>query len=201
MKRPLVTVKTLTARVRDGEPIGIPENALITPAAEDWLRSAARSVKRVAAESGESEKRGALYIVGDDNTPTIRTLLPLLERSCGKVRMLPCYGKIEGCMDAIEKMCRNLAECNRRRGVVVVGIASIAACVANKFPWVRAATIAKPSELFDLQHRLGANALAIDPSQFSLRQLQATIESFARDDSAIEPVIEAAIKRAGAGGR
>lgn len=196
MKRPLVTVKVLVALARNGGPIEIPDGALITPAAEDWLRGATRSVKRVAATRKSASPKATLYIVGDDKAPTVRTLLPLLERSQGKVRMLSCHGNIDGCMLAIEDMCLRLAECPRRRGVVLVGITGIAACVANKFPLVRAAVLSKPSSLFDAQRRLGANALIIDPGRFSLRQMQATIESFAVGSSESEPAVDEVIRRA-----
>ena len=64
------------------------------------------------------------------------------------------------------------------RVVIVVENGAIASCVANKRAHVRAAVIARPSELRMLQRELGINVLIVETGRFSIHHGRAMIEAF-----------------------
>lgn len=192
MSRPLVTVNTLLAQVREHGAIELPEDALITPAAADWLHGARVPVQRTnGTAAGVSGP--AVYVVGDARSPVVQTLRPGLERQHGGLKFLPCHGHIGGLCDALHEACSGLASCSRRRGIVVVEDGAIASCVANKYPHVRAAIVVKPSALFGLLHNLGVNLLILETGHMSLRQMQATIDGFLAGKAAVHPDVAAGL--------
>lgn len=193
MSRPLVTVKTLLAQARERGALELPEDALVTPAAADWLRGCRLPVRRVGAQTATQEDAPTCYVIGDSADPYLQTLLPQLERRYAGLHFLPCNGNRIGLLAAIRKLCAALAESQRRRGVIVVGQGAIPACVANRRAHVRAAILSQPSELPGLMRELALNVLIIERGRMSLRQAQASIEAFFAGKAALDPVIAAAL--------
>lgn len=194
MSRPLVTVKTLIAAARDAGEIALPENALITPAAADWLQTTRVPVKKVGAEAPPSSPRAAVYVVGDANCPVVQTILPGLQRSRDGVEFLPCHGRLAGLLDAVRQTCELLRECSQRRGVVLVEHAGpTVSCVANRTPGVQAAILPQPSALFGLMRRLGVNMLILETGRLSVAQLRASLDTFLAGKVELDPTITAAL--------
>jgi hypothetical protein len=196
MRRPLVTVKTLLTQSRECGEIELPEGALITPAAVDWLRSCAVPVRRAEAVESARGNEPTVYVIGDAAKPYMQALLPILERKYPSLEFLRCHGCCEGLLAAVKTMCAGLDESDRRRGVIVVQNGALPSCVANKQTHVRAAILSQPSALFALQRELGINVLIIEEGRISLRQAQATIDAFLTGKTRLDPVIAAALSGA-----
>jgi len=194
MSRPLVTVKTLLAQARNGNGrlIEIAEDALITPAAADWLSSRGLAVSRVAPDAA-ALTAPVLNLVGDANHPRCQTLLPLLERSLGGVVFRPCRGHRAGLLEAVQQTCAAVAADGTRRGVVVVRDGAIVTCLANKHPAIRAAVVRGPAQLSALVSELGLNLLVLEHSVLSLRQMVGLIETFARAKPQLDPIVDKAL--------
>ncbi len=196
MSRPLITVKTLIAQSREGTAINLPADAIITPAAQDWLQATRLPVRRNGAGPRVPAASPTVYVIGDAKDPTMQTLLPVLERQHDSLTFLPCQGHLAGCLDAVRRMCEGLSQCSRRRGIVVVRVGGIVSCVANRNPNVRAAVLTRPSDLYGLQKDLGINVLVLERERLSLRQMQASIETFLAARSSVDPAVEAALSGA-----
>lgn len=200
-RRPLITVNTLTTQLRERGAVELPADALITPAAQDWLRGTRVRVHRVGAATGAGgcDGNGAVsapprvYVVGDAAVPVMQALLPGLERQIPGLRFLPCHGHMAGLMAALHETCTALGGCTRRRGVVIVRNGADVCCVANKYPRVRAAILAAPSALLSLQTELGANLLILERDRMSLQQMRAAIERFVAGPAHVSPVIAEAL--------
>lgn len=193
MSRPLVTVKTLLAQARERGAIELPDDALVTPAAADWLYGCRLPVRRVGAQTAAPEEAPTRYVIGDAADPYVQALLPQLERQNTGLEFLACNGNRVGLLAAIRKLCAALAECQRRRGVIIVGQGAIPACVANRRSHVRAAILSQPSALAGLMRELAPNVLIIERGRISLRQAQASIQAFFAGKAALDPVIAAAL--------
>lgn len=193
MGRPLVTVKTLLAQSRERGAIELPAEALITPAAADWLRGSRVPVRQADGVDTQPDHQPSHYLIGDPADAYLQALLPTLERRDPELEFLPCNGDRQGLLDAVRKMCAGLAERPQRRGVIIVGSGAIPDCVANKCAHVRAAIAAAPSALFSLQQELGINVLIIERGRTSLHQARGMIETFFRGPTRLDPVIEAAL--------
>ena len=213
MSRPLVTVSALIAQARERGRIELPADALITPAAQDWLRGSRFPVQRTAPQRPAPDDAPTYYLIGDAADPYLQALLPGLERRFPGLRFLPCHGRCEGLLAAIDQMCAGLrcgAACGAgaaaaeragraRRGVIIVSSGAIANCVANKHQHVRAAIVCQPSALLPLLRELALNVLIIEKERTSLRQAQGLIDTFFNAaQSAPAPAVAAAL--AGAGG-
>lgn len=191
--RPLVTVKSLLAQARAQGAIELAEDALITPAAADWLATTGVPVRRAASGEQTTPREPALYLVGDAAHPTCRTLLPMLERAHGPVTFWPCQGCRAGLVAAVQRTCAALAEDSRRRGVVVVRSSALVSCIANKHPAVRAAIVSRPAQLAGLMREIGLNLLILEHETVSLRQMAGLIDAFLRGATGFDPGVEAAL--------
>jgi hypothetical protein len=196
MSRPLVTVKMLIAQSRDRGSVELPANALVTPAAADWLRSSRFPVQHLDADPPPTARRPTAYLLGDAADPYVQTLLPALQRRHDDVRLLPCNGRLSGLLSALGQMCAGMKEGSQRRGVIVVNSGAIASCVANRHAHVRAAIVTQPSALFTMLRELGINVLIVEKGRTSLRQAQAMIETFLSAETQVNPAISAVLSGA-----
>ncbi|MCP4246196.1 MAG: hypothetical protein GY778_04025 [bacterium] len=196
MSRTLITVKTLIAQSRRDGAIELPADALITPAAADWLAATRLSIARLdrpdPAEATD-RRQPTVYLIGDAAHPNIRTLLPIWERRYGGVAFHPCRGHRVGLLEAVATTCRALAECSCRRAVVVIKNVALVNCLANKHAGVRAAIAPRPSALHGLVAELGINMLLIENERMSLSQVQAVVDRFLSAKTTIDPLVEAAL--------
>ncbi len=197
MTRTLVTVRTLVEQVRTHGRIELPADALITPAARDWLRGTHLRVATRPASASGPPTGPVVYFVGDARQPDVQTLLPTLERSYPRLRFLPYDGQIAGLLAAVRAACAGLSECSQRRGVVLVSDGAPVCCLANRFAGVRAAILAAPSALFGLIRALGVNLLILERPRMSLAQIRAAITSFVAGRPSIAPEIAAALAATG----
>lgn len=179
--------------MREQGEVELPADALITPAAEDWLRSSVVPVRRAVVAEQPIESEPVIYVVGDAHNPVLQTLLPALQRRHQSAQFLPCNGNLAGLLDALRRACEGLAACSRQRGVVLVRDGAIANCVANKCAKVCAVIVSRPSAPFELVHNLGMNLMILETGRMSLRQLQATIDGFLAGKTSVDPEIEAAL--------
>jgi hypothetical protein len=196
VNRPLVTVKTLIAASRARGEIELSADALITPAAADWLRGTRVPVRRVDVAGPGRDEAPTVYLIGDEAQPDMQTLLPGLERRYPGLAFLPCHGRRSGLLAAVREMCDGLREGSGRRGVILVSNGAVPNCVANKYAHVRAAIVSQPSALFALQRELGINVLVFERGRLSLRQTRATIDAFLTGKTDLDPEIEAALSGA-----
>jgi ribose 5-phosphate isomerase RpiB len=195
MSRPLVTVKTLLAQVRDGEPLMLPPDAIITPAARDWLQTARVTVQSADAPPPAAPKAPTRYVIGDPKCPTVATLLPQLEREHAKLDFRSCQGRLDCCLQHLCAVCKGLAECDQRRGVVLVADGSVVSAVANRHPQVRAAVVQRPSALSGIMQCLGPNLLVLETRQLAVRQIAALMNDFFRARPRTEPCVAAALEQ------
>ena len=200
MARTLVTVNTLATQARQRGEIILPADALITPAAADWLATTRVPVRRLTGEGSSTappDDNPNVYLVGDAAHATIRTLWPQMRRRWPHAALRPCNGNRTGLLEATLDVCRSLGTCSRHRAVVVVKSVAIVACVANKFAHVRAAIAARPSAMFGLIEELGVNMLLIENEQMSVTQMLGLIDRFLAASPRVDPRIAQAIASAG----
>lgn len=187
MGRPLITVNTLLAMERHGE-IVLPTDALITPAAQDFLHGTRTKVRHVDAEPVVSDQPRR-YVCGDAHCPLIKAVLPGLERDYPSLEFSSCEGQVGVLLPSLAKICADLTECDQRRGIVLVEKTALVGCFANKYPKVRAAAVESPAVLFDLMRGLEINLLMINPAKVAMRQMRAMIDTFFTGKTSLAPEI------------
>lgn len=190
MGRPLITVNSLLAMERHGE-IVLPADALITPAAQDFLLGTRTPVRHVDAQPVISDQPKR-YFCGDVHCPLIKTMLPGLQREYPNLAFSSCEGQVGVLLPSLTRICSGLSECNQRRAVVVVERTALVSCFANKYPKIRAAVAESPVVLFDLMRELELNLMILNPAKLALRQIRAMIDTFFAGKTSMAADVQAA---------
>ena len=93
MSRTVVTANLLEEQRRQGREIVVPRDALLTPAARDWIREHAHPVTwtdgRSSQGGGGGETAASLGVAGDLSQPALRSLRIELERIAGNLEEVP----------------------------------------------------------------------------------------------------------------
>jgi len=176
MTRTVVTAQRLIAMARERGAIVLPGNALITPAAADWLLTAKVPVTQEGA-APPVPAEPTFHLLGDGGDPYVRALLPGLERRFPSLEFLSCRNDRRCLLEHLRTITAALSEDPARRAVVVAN-GAVVSCVANKQARVRAAILDQPGSLRMLMRELGANLLILEPGRFSPGQARASCEQF-----------------------
>ncbi len=177
MSRVVVTAQMLQEWHTAGRALEVPRDALITPAARDWLKERAVPIAWRDAD-GEAGSGGAMPVVIDLGTPMMRSVLTSLERLAGGVETIDPSVKSGGLVSALRKLCDEVSAGRRARGVVFTEDGALAACVANKFRGVRAAVGANLPSVEQAARSFGVNVLVIEPSRQTTYQIRQMVERF-----------------------
>ncbi len=187
MSRTVVTAVWLEELRRDRREIIVPRDALLTPAARDWIREQEYPVSWTDEPSGGAGGQGAngtgrLGVAGDLSRPALRSLRTELERIAGRIEVFEggagrdsrtgggdfrtggwgagAGGQLQ--LEAVQRLCKAIQRGELSRGVVLLEDGAVSACVANKFRGVRAC-VGNSVPAFDQAVReLGVNVLVIE---------------------------------------
>ncbi len=194
MTRPLITVNMLQAQARDAGAVTLPDNALVTPAARDWLHGARVPVKHTDAVASANPTGATVFLVGDERDATVQTLLPSMQREHAKLRFHPTGGRLESLLASLKFIATDLAACDKRHAVALVDCAAALLCVANKFCAVRAITARTRGALQQQMQVLCPNMLVIETGAVALQQAQALIGAFLRSHAALDPHVKSVME-------
>lgn len=195
MARELITANMLERLVAAGQPITVPRDALITPAARDWLRHT--SVPVAYQEDGKGGIEAAYGIAGEFEQPMIRSAAAAIEDVAGPYRRfdMPASGGRESLAVAME-LCGAIATKQIDRGIVLHNHPATVCILANKLPEVRAmvGTCWRATE--SACQAVGLNVLALQPAVQSYHEIKQIASKFLRCERRTLPAIEAAITAA-----
>lgn len=186
MTRPVITAQKLTAQAREHGEVVLPENALLTPSAKDWLLGAKVPVRTDGAEAPQP-KGPRFYLLGDGGDPYLKALLPDLERRFPSLEFLSCNNDRRCLLESLRRVCSDLSKSPARRAVAILEHGGITSCVANKQARVRAAILDQPSALRMLTRELGINLLILEKGRFAVGQARASIETFLTGRTSTDP--------------
>lgn len=194
MKRDVVTAQMLQDLRRTGRPIVLSRDALLTPAARDWLRENAARVEwqdRITDAGGG--RSGKLQAVIDLASPAQRSLLASLERSFGTIETIDPSEKAGGLIPAVRRLCGAILSRQSGRGLVLADDGALPVCVANKFARIRAALGTGPAAVEQAVRQFGINVLVIEPSKQTIHQIRQMVDRFValKPSDAAEKTIEA----------
>ena len=191
MGRPVVTAIMLEDLRREQAEIRLRKDALITPAARDWLKE--HPVPVIWEEPGASDG-GTLAVVMDAALPEMRLMRTMLDRRGGLADVIEPNGGRAGIIDATRRLCRRIAGKEVAKGVVFVQDGAAPVCIANKHRGIRAALGVNVPAVEEACRQLAINVLVIEyPAQttYMMRQM---IERFMADRAAAKPETASAIE-------
>jgi ribose 5-phosphate isomerase RpiB len=195
MARELITANMLEQWAQAGRPIVIPRDALITPAAQDWLRRANVPVTRESEAGGAAKTSYGLAAEFDQ--PMIRSTAAAIEEAAGPYRrfeMASGAGK-ESLIAAVE-LCAAVAANQIERGIVLTNHPDSACVLANKLPNVRAMVGGGWRSVESACQTIGINVLIIPPGLRSFHEIKQMVGRFLKCERRTLPALERAIAAA-----
>lgn len=168
----VVSAEALRRSLRGHREILVPARAVITPLAQEELRSrGVRVVSRLAEAQSNSGKTVRWGVGQDRQQPLVRTAVQALQREGIELQPLP-----QGQEPA--EWARAVAECVARGaccgGVVFCRDPGLVCCVANKLPGLRAVAVSTVTQAAQAALSVGANLLAVEMpgrTYFEVRQI------------------------------
>jgi ribose 5-phosphate isomerase RpiB len=177
---------------RAGSEICLPKDALITPAARDWLK--ARPVPVTWEEPVKTGCGGSLAVVMEASLPEMRSVRALLDRAGGLAEVIEPAGGRSGLASATRRLCGRISRREIARGVVFAQDGALPVCIANKHNGIRAALGANVPSVEEACRELGINVLVIEYPAMSVWQMRQMIARFRAGSTAPRPETLAAIE-------
>ncbi len=173
----IITGDLLTEKATGATQIIIPDKAILTPTAHDFLKvSKAQLIRASAAgaKTGAVKSDSAITswkLITVTSTPAVARVTGELGSGWSK--------ELLGCPDdaatlAISAICRG-----ESGGVVILAMQHFrSACRANRNDKVRAVPVSNPADVKSAREQLRLNVIAIDPTNRSYFELKNTIAAF-----------------------
>jgi len=173
MSRPVVTAILLDDLRREGKEIRLPEGALVTPAARDWLKEYSLPVTWEKAPAGGP---GKLAAVMDPSLPELRLMRTMLDRGGRLAEVIEPDGGRKGIPAATRQLCGRIARGEVAKGVVFAADGPVPVCVANKHNGVRAALGVNIPMVEEACRSLGINVLVLEYPTLTPYQMKQMID-------------------------
>ncbi|HTU24372.1 MAG TPA: RpiB/LacA/LacB family sugar-phosphate isomerase [Pirellulales bacterium] len=167
----VISVATLADRLSGVQRVVVGRKAVVTPAARDLLKQHNITLSRSAqtAIAGKPTLTVAVCDTAVDPAALLRSVAPLASNIERLAKTGMSTVVVELC-DAVVK--------DGRRGLLLSGQPTVACCLANRRPGVRAAVAHDRDEVAAAAASLGMNLLVIDPARRSLFQLGQMVKQF-----------------------
>ena len=197
MSRPVVTAILLDDLLRTGTEIVLQKNALLTPAARDWMRDHAVPISWL--DTGD-DGRASLALVMDPKLPEMRAIRTMLDRDGGVKEIIePLVGP--GAMaQATRRLCGMICRGEVTKGVVFAADGAVPTCIANKHNDIRAALGMNVPMVEEAARELGINVLVIEYPTQTAYQMKQMIQRLVSGPVAPRPEIAAVIGKIEQGG-
>ncbi len=200
MSRQVVTALLLEDLRRSGAEIRLSADALVTPAARDWLKE--HAVPVTWEKPGQAG--GKLAVVMDPSLSEMRMVRTMLDRSLpasgGLVEVIEPAGGRGGLASATRRLCGRLARREVARGVVFAQDGCVPVVIANKHRGIRAALGVNVPMVEEASRQLGINLLVIEYPGQTAYQMKQMIERLLRGPTAAQPETLATIEAIEQGG-
>jgi ribose 5-phosphate isomerase RpiB len=182
---------------RAGQEVRLPKDALITPAARDWLKACTTPVTWEESAKGGS---ATLAVVMDASLPEMRAMRAVLDRSGGLMEVIEPVGGRSGIAAATRRLCGKVFRKEVAKGIVFAQDGCVPLCVANKHNGIRAALGTNIPHVEEACRQLGVNVLVIEYPGLSTYQIRQMIERVMKGSTAPQPELGANIAAIEAGG-
>ncbi len=173
MSRPVVTAILLEDLRREGKEIRLPEGALVTPAARDWLKEHPLPVTWEKSPAGAP---GKLAVVMDPSLSELRMMRAMLDRGGRLAEVIEPAGGRSGVLAATRRLCGKIARGEVAKGVVFAADGPVPVCVANKHNGVRAALGVNIPMTEEACRSLGINVLVLEYPTLTPYQMKQMID-------------------------
>lgn len=194
MARDLITANMLERLAQAGQPVVVPRDVLITPAARDWLR---HTPVPVTYEEDADQATAGYGMAAEFAQPMIRSTAAAIEDVDGPCRRFEMSaGTGRKSLVAAVELCAEIATRRIDRGIILHGHPGTVAVLANKLPRIRAMVGTCWRSVESACQAIGLNVLVMQPGVHSYHEMKQMSSKFLRAEQQTLPAIEAAIEAA-----
>lgn len=197
MGRDVVTAIMLEDLRREGAAIRLRTDAVVTPAARDWLKEHAVPVTWTEPDQGGG---GHLAVVMDPAVPEMRLMRTILDRAGAGVEVIEPEGGQSGIAAATRRLCEKIARQEATTGVVFARDGALPVCIANKHNGIRAALGVNVPTVEEACRGLGINVLVVEYPAQTTYLMKQMIERLVKGPTAVRPETTAMIEAIEQGG-
>lgn len=173
----------------------IPRDAIITPAAQDWLRHANVPVSRASDSDGTDQPPYGL--AAEFEQPMIRSTAAAIEEAAGAYRRFEMTsGDGKESLRAAMELCAAVAAKRIERGIVLTNHPDSTCVLANKLPHVRAMVGTCWRAVESACRTIGINVLIVQPGIRSFHEMRQMAGRFLKCERRTLPALEEAIAAA-----
>lgn len=197
MSRQVITAILLEDLLREGSEIRLPEGALITPAARDWIKE---HPVPITWEPDRTSGKGKLAAVMDPSLHELRMIRTILDRQGVLADVIEPAGGRSGLPAAVRRLCGRVVRHEVARGVVFVMDGCMPVCIANKHVNIRAALGVSVPVVEEACRSLGINVLVLEYATLTTYQMKQMIERFMAGPTSPPPETSATLSAIELGG-
>ncbi len=197
MNRAVITALMLDELRRTGKEIRLRKDALLTPAARDWLKE--HHLPITWEDGGQGQADRTLAVVMDAGLPEMRAIRAMLERGGGLAEVIEPAGR-SGMAAATRRLCGRISRREVARGIVFAVDGATAVCIANKHNGIRAALGVSVPAVEEACRELGLNMLIIEYPRQTTYQMKQMIDRLLAGPTAARPETSATIEAIEQGG-
>jgi ribose 5-phosphate isomerase RpiB len=177
MGRQVVTATWLEDLYRTGSPIAVASDALITPAARDWLKDRGTAVRYLNASSnGHGDGRYGLVL--NEQQAVHRSMAMNLESKFGCGQRFVAEKDASSVVSAVRAMCGAIQRGTFSHGVVLTEEGSLPACFANKQNGIRAAMVDSLATVSEAIRAVGINVMVVETPRQTYHQIRQVVDRF-----------------------
>jgi hypothetical protein len=170
----VISLELLDERLAGGAELAVRHNAVITPAARDWLRQRGITVVRqaVGQDAGGRKNEAAIGLVGTAFDP--RDLIGWAERDGIACRRLQA-SELDEVIGSMRDFIRQ-----HRCGLILTSSVAKTVCLANRHLSIRAAAVRDLGDADEAIRSLDANLLVADPARHPVHALRHIVARLCR---------------------
>ena len=171
----VVTTALLDGRLDGVRQVIVPARAVVTPAVRDTLRKKQITIVNESEQSDTAPSCDKYTIGVVDPASEFSAAMAAVSAELGDV------GRLE--TDCVIKAVRGVAEevaAGRSVGILLTQQPSVALCLANRQPGVRAAWAVSVAAVREAMQCVGANLLVVNPTSLGVYELRVMAREFAK---------------------
>jgi len=177
MSRQVVTATWLEDLHRSGGEIRVAADALITPAAKDWIKDKAVPIQYLQ-ETSNGRANGPFGLVLNEQQTVQRSIAMNLESKFGNGQRFLIDQDWPSVVTGLRQLCGAIQRETFSHGIVLAEDGTLPVCLANKQKGIRAAAAGSLSAVTEAIRTVGINVLVIEMPNQTYHQIRQIVGRF-----------------------
>lgn len=175
IRQRVISLETLNGHLHAGRSIRVPQGAVVTPSARDELKRRGVRIEYVPPVGSGGAQPAPLLLATWQTDCCPRPLAQAVRADGFETTQL------QASPDSLDRLVQSLDQPANCWGILLTDKPSLALCLANRSPGVRAAWAMDQRSVTDAAQSLGANLLILEPARHTLPAMINLARAFLRN--------------------